>query len=99
MEDRVINLSDFTFKNTLGGFEFGDEIRQATGVDNVVGKITILIPDTVHSIQPSFLEGMFNNMITIYRYDLMNRVKFVGKYNVERSMTEAISRSLRKKEF
>ena len=93
----LINLTDFQEDNVVVfvGIDKGNKFRKITNIDIIepfVKKITIIIPKNTRSINPSFLEGFFGNIIKrLGRVEFKNKVNFIG-FDVERDLTETLYR-------
>jgi hypothetical protein len=105
MEAKVynINLQDF---RTPGSKVFttrprGIEVRTNSNIDNIepnYDKIVITIPSDISSINPSFLEEFFENVVTrLGETGFYQKFSFVneGRYKIDIDLTEAIERILR----
>lgn len=83
------------------GRDRGEEVRIASKIDELADKydhIKIIIPDNLFSINPSFFEELFVNVVTKYKEIGFNE-KFsfenMGTYPYEKPLKEAINRILR----
>ena len=99
-----INLEDFRTGKTrvFVGMENGRGVRELTKIDDCYEDITITIPEDICSINPSFLEGFLEGLITRYgRRDFGKRVKFIneGHYKVELDIAETICRVNRQNRY
>lgn len=105
METKVykINLEDF---RTAGAKVFttrprGIEVRNKSKIDTIepmYDKIEIIIPSDISSINPSFLEEFFENVVMRLRESgFHQKFSFVneGRYKIESDLNEAIERILR----
>lgn len=105
MEPKVfnINLQDF---RTQGAKVFttrprGIEVRKKSNIDALepmYDKITITIPVDISSINPSFLEEFFENIVMkLGENGFYQKFSFIneGRYKIETDLTEAIERILR----
>ena len=102
LEDyRVIGM-DGSISKVFTGRDRGADVRVASQIDKLEKKyddIIIVIPDKIYSINPSFFEELFINVVSKLGKDgFRNKFKFKseGPYNYERPLTEAITRILRK---
>lgn len=108
-KDNTINLEDFRVVGKDGsqakvftGRDRGEDVRKASKIDEIepqYGEINIIIPDKVYSINPSFFEELFINVILkLGKEKFREKFKFqaLGNYNYERPLSEAIIRILRK---
>lgn len=106
----IINLEDYRVKGKDGtiakvftGRDRGEDVRKASKIDEIENSydvVFIIIPDNIYSINPSFFEELFVNVVLkLGRENFLNKFKFdsIGNYNYERPLTEAIIRILRKK--
>lgn len=98
-----INLQDF---RTAGAKVFttrprGIEVRYKSKIDSVepmYDKISITIPTDISSINPSFLEEFFENIVMkLGEEDFYKKFSFVneGRYKIDTDLTEAVERILR----
>ena len=106
-KDNIINLEDFRVKRgnivskVFTGRDRGVYVRENSHIDDIDSKyetIEIIIPDNIKSINPSFFEELFRNVVTKHgRDEFMNKYKFrsLGTYKYERTLSEAIQRILR----
>jgi hypothetical protein len=105
MDNRVynINLQDF---RTNGAKVFttrprGVEVRTKSNLDIVepqYDKIIITIPSDISSINPSFLEEFFENIVMkLGEAGFYQKFSFIneGRYKIETDLTEAVERILR----
>ena len=106
----TINLEDFRVRGKDGsiakvftGRDRGEDVRNASKIDEIepiYETVNFIIPDNVYSINPSFFEELFVNVVLkLGREKFMEKFKFQseGNYNYERPLSEAINRILRKK--
>lgn len=107
--DNTINLDDFrvigkdgTIAKVFTGRDRGEDVRKASRIDEIESKyesVNIVIPDNIYSINPSFFEELFINVVMkLGKERFQEKFKFesLGKYNYERPLNEAITRILRK---
>jgi len=108
-KDNIINLEDYRVIDKDGsvakvftGRDRGEDVRKASNIDKIEEKyetVVIVIPDNIYSINPSFFEELFVNVVIKLGKEKF-REKFVfeslGKYNYEKPLSEAIMRILRK---
>ncbi len=98
-----INLEDY---RTKGAKVFttrprGIEVRTKSNIDAIepqYDKIIITIPEDISSINPSFLEEFFENIVMkLGDIDFYKKFSFVnnGRYKIESDLAEAIDRILR----
>lgn len=107
-KDNLINLEDFRAKNknivskVFTGRDRGIDVREKSHLDQIEATyetVIIVIPDQIRSINPSFFEELFRNVVTklgkegfLAKFDFRSE----GEYNVEKPLNEAIERILRK---
>ena len=83
------------------GRDRGEYVRDESKIDEIEKnneKITIIIPDNLYSINPSFFEELFVNVVTkLGKENFYNKFIFrnEGKYNYEKPLKEAVERILR----
>ena len=83
------------------GRDRGEEVRTATRIDEIepeFDRITIVIPKDVRSVNPSFLEEYFYNIIPrLGKYRFLEKFKFQNaeRYKIESDLEDAIDRRLR----
>lgn len=106
-KENIINLENFRVKHgnvvskVFTGRDRGEYVREVSRIDYLDTKyneIEIIIPENIKSINPSFFEELFRNVVTKHgRDDFMKKYKFisVGSYKYERTLSEAIQRILR----
>jgi hypothetical protein len=106
-KDYTINLENFRVKErdkiskVFTGRDRGKFVREQSNIDNIekqYDKITIIIPDNVYSINPSFLEEFLINVVTkLGKDEFMNKFSFIseGDYKCDQPLEEAIDRILR----
>jgi hypothetical protein len=98
-----INLQDF---RTPGAKVFtsrprGVEVRTKSQIDSIepkYGKIVITIPSDISSINPSFLEEFFENVVTkLGEEAFYKKFSFIneGRYKIDSDLAEAVERILR----
>jgi hypothetical protein len=108
-KDNIINLEDHrvigkdgTIAKVFTGRDRGEDVREASSIDKIEAKydeVKIIIPDNIYSINPSFFEELFVNVvIKLGREKFLEKFKFesIGNYNYEKPLSEAIVRILRK---
>jgi len=102
LEDYRVKGKDGTIAKVFTGRDRGKDVRLASKIDEMEEKyesITVVIPDNIYSINPSFFEELFVNVVIKLGRDRFQE-KFIfeslGKYNYERPLNEAINRILRK---
>ena len=105
MEAKVFNIDLEDFR-TNGAKVFttrprGIEVREESKIDTIepkYEKITITIPQDISSINPSFLEEFFENVvIKLGEKGFYQKFSFIneGRYKIESDLTEAVERILR----
>lgn len=98
-----INLELYRTKGAkiFTGRDRGREVRIACKIDSVAeqyDKIDIIIPSDLFSINPSFFEELFINVVKKYKEDkFYEKFNFInkGEYPYEKPLKEAIKRILR----
>jgi hypothetical protein len=108
-KNNTINLEDYRVIGKDGkiakvftGRDRGEDVRIASRIDEVEDKydsLKIIIPDNIYSINPSFFEELFVNVVLkLGKEEFRNKFIFesIGDYNFERPLAEAIARILRK---
>lgn len=106
--NNTINLEDFrvrrsaqVYSKVFTGRDRGRIVREQSKLDEIDQQyeiVSIVIPKDIRSINPSFFEELFINVVKKHGKDkFLNRYKFTseGDYNYERPLTEAIQRILR----
>jgi len=107
METNLNNVIDLEKFRTPGakvftGRDRGKQVRVDSHIDEIEAfndEITIVIPDNVYSIIPSFFEELFlNTVLKLGREAFLKKFKFksLGSYKYEKPLNEAIDRILRK---
>lgn len=83
------------------GRDRGAQVRVQSGIDNLFSAtdpLRVVIPEDVFSITPSFLEGLFKNIVTKYgKETVLRNVVFTGNYRVKNAFDEAVDRIVQKK--
>ena len=105
MTEQVINLENHRVKGSrvFTGRDRGEQVRKDSKVDKLVKEndsIKIVIPRDIYSINPSFLEEFLINVVSkLGKEGFHKKVYFESKgpYNINKSLSEAIERILRKK--
>lgn len=107
--DNIINLEDFRSKNgnkiskVFTGRDRGQFVRENSRIDLLemeFDEITIIIPENVYSINPSFLEEFLVNVVSkLGKERFMQKFKFEsqGEYEIEEPLNQAIDRILKNK--
>ena len=104
-KDNIINLEDFrvTGAKVFTGRDRGLYVRTKCNIDELESKnssMEIIVPNNIYSINPSFFEELFLNVVLkLGRDEFLKKFKFTsqGSYNYERPLNEAIDRILRSK--
>lgn len=107
MVENIINLEDFRVKKgnaiskVFTGRDRGEIVRKKSMIDEleeISDKVTIIIPENIRSINPSFFEEMLKNVVKkLGREGFLNKFSFLsnGTYNYQKPLNEAIERILR----
>ena len=108
-KENTINLEDFRVKRSpseyskvFTGRDRGVYVRTASKIDELecqYDNIIIVIPSDIRSINPSFFEELFKNVVTkLGKEAFLAKFEFrsEGTYNVNKPLIEAIQRILRK---
>lgn len=109
-KNNEINLEDFrvvrsknVYSKVFTGRDRGRFVREQSRLDEIDGQyetVKIIIPKDIRSINPSFFEEMFVNVVKRHGKDeFLRRYQFesLGDYNYDRPLSEAIERILRTK--
>lgn len=102
--NNTIDLEDFRTPGAkvYTGRDRGKKVREDSHIDAIEAsneEVTIIIPDNVYSIIPSFFEELFlNAVLKLGREKFLDKFKFssLGNYKYEKPLNEAIERILRK---
>lgn len=105
LKEKQINLNDFrvTGAKVFTGRDRGEDVRKKSRIDeieNSAQEINFIIPDNIYSINPSFFEELFINVVKkLGKDEFLKKFHFsnLGDYNYEKPLNEAIDRILRKK--
>lgn len=103
MRQHTIDLENYRTPGAkiFTGRDRGEEVRESCKIDDyadVYDIIEIVIPDNLFSINPSFFEELFVNVVSKYKEDgFYQKFKFTnkGSYPYEKPLREAINRILR----
>jgi hypothetical protein len=103
MHNLIINLQDFRTPTSkvFTGRDRGEKVRKDSKIDVLSeqsGTITIIIPDDIRSINPSFLEEFLVNVVSkLGRNGFYTKLKLEnnGRYKVEEDLNDAIDKILR----
>lgn len=98
-----INLEDYRTPGSriFTGRDRGASIRRQSNLDNIESEndtVFIVIPDNIYSINPSFFEELFVNVVKkLGKKSFLEKFKFSseGDYQYEKPLIEAIDRILR----
>lgn len=104
-EKNTIRLESFRAKGAkvFTGRDRGEQVRENSRIDEIEknnDEVYFIIPDNIYSINPSFFEELFENVVTkLDKEGFYKKFKFIneGKYNYEKPLNEAVERLLRKK--
>lgn len=102
LEDYRVIDKDGTIAKVFTGRDRGEDVRKASNIDKIeeaYDEVKIVIPDNIYSINPSFFEELFVNVVMkLGKEKFREKFKFesLGKYNYEKPLSEAIMRILRK---
>jgi|ERR1035437_7597825 hypothetical protein len=103
----TINLEDFRVKEGIKiskvftGRDRGAYVRKHSDIDKIENQypnVIIIIPNNIYSINPSFFEELFVNVVTkLGKENFLAKFNFIseGSYNYEKPLSEAIERILR----
>lgn len=100
---RVKDLQKGTISKVFTGRDRGKKVRIESKIDNIEKEfesVEIIIPENIYSINPSFFEELFVNVVTkLGKDEFLEKFKFtsLGEYNYEKPLNEAIDRILRSK--
>jgi hypothetical protein len=105
MTTNTINLEDYRVKGAkvFTGRDRGKSVRESSKLDEIeslFAEINIIIPDNIYSINPSFFEELFLNVvIKLGKEKFLEKFKFIshGNYPYLKPLHEAIDRILRNK--
>jgi restriction endonuclease Mrr len=85
------------------GRDRGEYVRDKSKIDKIENEneeVIIVIPDNLYSINPSFFEELFVNVVTkLGKENFYKKFNFKndGTYNYEKPLKEAVARILREK--
>ncbi len=104
-EKNTIKLENFRAPGAkvFTGRDRGEQVRRDSQIDELEKKfeeVYFVIPDNIYSINPSFFEELFENVVNkLNRDGFEKKFKFInqGQYNFQKPLDEAIERLLRKK--
>lgn len=105
--NNVINLETYRvvqgnkISKVFTGRDRGKFVREKSKLDYIEETndiIEFIIPDNIYSINPSFFEELFVNVVKkLGKDEFLNKFKFtsIGDYDYEKPLNEAIDRILR----
>jgi hypothetical protein len=104
-KENVINLETYRVETAkvFTGRDRGLFVRNESHIDEIEAKfdeVEIIIPDNIYSINPSFFEELFFNVVNkLGKINFLNKFIFtnLGEYNYVKPLNEAIERILRTK--
>lgn len=103
MNTATINLEDFRSKGSkvFTGRAKGLEVRENSLIDSLIKDnttISIIVPEDIYSINPSFLEEFLINIVSeLGASGFAKKIQFtnLGEYKIDKDLEEAIERILR----
>ncbi len=103
MADVIINLQDYRTPGSkvFTGRDRGEKVRNKSNIDSLTSNhdsVTIIIPEDIRSINPSFLEEFLVNVVTKLGKEGFSKkfkIENKGRYQVANDLNEAIDRILR----
>jgi hypothetical protein len=104
-QENIINLEIYRVEKAkvFTGRDRGLFVRNQSQIDEIETKfdeVQIIIPDNIYSINPSFFEELFFNVVNkLGKISFLDKFKFInlGEYNYVKPLNEAIERILRTK--
>jgi hypothetical protein len=98
-----INLEDFRTPKAkiFTGRDRGEQVRIDSKIDEIENQfdsIDFIIPDNLYSINPSFFEELFINVVRkLGKDNFLKKFNFInqGSYNFKKPLNEAVNRILR----
>lgn len=101
----MINLEKYKSPNSkvFTGRDNGKKVREQSRIDEIekdAEKVTVVIPAGIYSINPSFFEEFFFNVVTrLGRDKFLEKFELIslGRLSYDSILTEAINRILRTK--
>jgi len=108
-KDNIIDLEDYRIKQgnkiskVFTGRDRGKSVREKSKLDRIEqdnNSVEIIIPNNIYSINPSFFEELFVNVVKkLGKEKFLEKFKFssIGDYNYDKPLKEAIDRILRSK--
>ncbi len=106
METQSINLNTYRTHGAriFSGRDRGKQVREESRLDEIVSSTTdiieIVVPEDTITINPSFLEEFFKNVVKLLgKENFYSRFKFInnGEYQIKPNLETAIERILRKR--
>lgn len=106
-KDNQIDLEDYRAQSkkiksmVFTGRDRGLDIRNRSHLDEIESQyenVIIVIPSDIMSINPSFFEELFRNVVTKLGKDGFEKkfeIRCAGDYNYQRPLSEAIQRILK----
>lgn len=100
---RVVDKKKGTISKVFTGRDRGKKVREDSKIDEIEATnetVSIIIPDNIYSINPSFFEELFVNVVKkLGKEGFLDKFSFtsLGDYNYEKPLKEAIDRVLRSK--
>jgi hypothetical protein len=103
MPNNTINLQDYRTPGSkvFTGRDRGEKVRKSSKIDFFAAEnepSTIVVPEDIRSINPSFLEEFLVNVVTrLGKVGFFAKFKFEnnGRYKIDEDLNEAIDRILR----
>lgn len=104
MSNITINIGDYrTFGARIyTGRDRGEEVRNKSKINKIIesyDQIEIIVPDDIITINPSFLEELFRDVvIKLGKTAFYDKFKFtcLGPYKIESNLDTAVERIIRK---
>ena len=104
-KENIIDLEDYRVDRAkvFTGRDRGFYVRTESKIDEIelsYDRIIVIIPDNIYSINPSFFEELFFNVVNkLGKESFLSKFEFQnkGEYNFQKPLIEAIERILRKK--
>lgn len=104
-EKNTIKLESFraAHSKVFTGRDRGEYVREQSKVDEIEesnSDVYFIIPDNIYSINPSFFEELFFNVVQkLGKSDFLAKFHFesLGDYDYQKPLNEAIDRILRKR--
>ena len=106
----IINLGDFIDSeylnrvHTLYGNSLGETTLYESNLENRIkssNKVTIVIPEEIYSVNPSFLEALIRPIVKeLGKQGFENKVNFktLNNYNIDQDLNESIDRIIKENE-